>query len=142
MVNGYVEETTIITMSFSGRRKGLIIWTQEPSADTWEKDIVPLLEEADKPLKFIDVFVRQLDSWNLKRKDGTSVPANRAGLMSMNIRFVTAVIKAWLNNGILVVEESDGAAPPPTDDIEEDPFADVNIRAIDMDVFTPEEVPA
>jgi len=142
MLDGYVEPTTVITMTFSGRRQGLVVLSREPSADTWENDIVPLLDFANnKPLKFIDIFVRQLESWNLRREDGTAVPATRDGLMSMNIRFVTAVLKAWINNGILVVEdEATAESLPPADD--EDPFEAFDIRPIDMNELTVEEVSA
>lgn len=136
--DGYVEPVTIVTMNFGGKRAGLTVLTREPSAETWEQEIVPLLDFADKPMKFVDVFVKQLDSWNLKREDGTAVPATREGLMSMNIRFVNEVLKAWINNGILVLDGDDTQAPQadqPED--EPDPFEGKDIPTVDMDTFAP-----
>jgi hypothetical protein len=146
MPDNYVEPVVIVTMRFDGLRKGLVVLTREPSAQQWE-ELAPLLDAVASPMRFVDIFCTLLDSWNLRREDGTAVPATKSGLMSMNLRFVTAVLSAWLNNGIVVNENATSEAAPAeqaedialAEDEEEliDPFEGMNIQPVDMSTYAP-----
>lgn len=131
---GYYEETILVTMNFGGKQQGLWVRTREPSADEWKEQIVPLLGRTEEPLLFVNIFISLLDSWNLKRKDGQAVPCTLAGLMSHNIRLVNKILKAWMNNGILIVEaEEEEVATQSEEDVEEiDPFEGRGLVALDM----------
>jgi hypothetical protein len=137
MSDGYVEPVTLVTLKFAGKRAGLEIHTREPDADTWEEDIAPLLQDTGKPMKFVDLFIRHLDSWNLKLDNGSSVPCTRKGFMSHNIRFVNDVLTAWINNGILVLPEEESPSEVELEEPEVDPFEGQSVPTVDMTDFEP-----
>lgn len=143
----YIEPTIIVTLRFKAPRAGLVVRTREPSAELWEEVIMPLLNQTNKPMRFIDAFIAVLDSWNLRREDGTAVPATKAGLRSMNLRFVMAVLTAWINNGIVINDDPLVESATLVDEAEEDlddgdPFEGRNLQTVDMDTFAPDMVGA
>ena len=156
----YVRHKVIIDLHYEKWFPGLNIAVVEPNGNMWEKVIIPQMDQEgamEDPLKWIDVFIFCLDSWDLKEEDGTSTPCTRDGLMSKDLEFVRIVIRYWLNNAILVRRDELGnlveAKKPeeevttkdmPVELIEDDPLrADV---ASTMDapdgVVIPDEPPA
>lgn len=127
---GYVEEDVYITLEFSGKRKGLWIRVREPNTEEWEMDILPLLHFKDEPHKFTDIFCKLLHSWNLENEDGSPVPLTRAGFRSKNIRFTGIVLRAWINNAIVVPDDNEPSESAPTETV--DPFSDMKIDTVEL----------
>lgn len=126
---GYVEEPVYITLSFTGKREGLIVEVREPSTDEWETLILPLLAHKDDPHKFTDAFCRMLHTWNLELKDGSPVPLTREGFRSQNIRFTGTVLRAWINNAIVVADDEEAHE---SDSMSLDPFEDTNVHTLEL----------
>lgn len=132
----YTEPVIIAALRFADR-PGLTINTKEPTAAQWEEKIAPLLVSSkEDPLQWIDVFVDCLDSWDLTYKDGSSVPATRAGLMSHSITFVQQIVRQWMSHGL--VFKRDNNPSPSTQEPQEvslpkpDPFAGISVQALDL----------
>jgi len=135
---GYVEETVYVELRFDGVRKDLWIKVREPNTDEWEKSILPLLDYAkEDPHRLTDVFCSLLHSWNLENEDQSPVPLTREGFRGKNIRFTGTVLRAWINNAIVIEEPHESA---PTEEPEEvDPFEDINIKTVDLIPVVPIE---
>lgn len=155
----YVREKIIIDLHYDDYFPGLNVSTVEPSGNLWEEVIIPRLkEERDKeepdPLQFVDIFVMCLDSWDLKRSDGTSVPCTRKGLMEHDLDFVKIIIRHWLNEGIVVARNKYGhllstedtpsesaLTDMPVEVVTDDPLRQWASSAVDVvDLPVPEEV--
>lgn len=139
---GYAEPPIIVTLRYPDKQKGLIIRTKEPTAKQWKKYIMPLLSRQNEPLAFAKIFIKLLDSWNLKYADQTSVPCTMKGLMGQNLRLVEVILKAWINNGIIIVQQDATSTnqDEQSADTEVDPFEGMDLPAIDMAAFESAEV--
>lgn len=107
----YVRHKVIIDLHYEKYFPGLNIAVVEPTGDMWEKVIIPRLDmegSIEDPLKWIDVFIACLDSWDLKKEDGTSTPCTRAGLMGYDLDFIRIVVRHWLTTAILVRRDEYG----------------------------------
>lgn len=130
---GYVEKIVYTKLLFDGPREGLWIKVREPSTDEWENEIIPLIAFAkEDPHRFTNVFCKLLHSWNLEYEDESAVPLTREAFRSHNIRFTGLVLRAWINNAIVVEDPHESAPTPEVEEEEADPFEGMNLTVVDL----------
>lgn len=137
----YVRHKVIIDLHYEKYFPGLNVSTKEPDGALWESVILPRMAlpgALADPLKWTDVFVQCLDCWDLKREDGSSVPADRAGLMENDLDFIRIIVDHWLKTAIIVKRDAYGNLMSPKDAAESAPVA---TDEADMDVEIIEDDP-
>jgi hypothetical protein len=67
------------------------------------------LDDDTLPLSAVDLFMQQVDRWNLEHTDGRSVPVTSAAFMDHDLEFIKTVTAAWIRE---VLPAPYPAAPP------------------------------
>lgn len=108
----YVRQLALYVMDFDSRFPGLHITVRGITGDTL-MELDDLDVTADQPLKAAELFMSLVDSWDLKRADGTSVPPTYAALLGYDMAFIRDVVGAWIRD-VSMAPYPEQATPPIT----------------------------
>jgi hypothetical protein len=93
----YVRPVAFYLMEFTGELAGLNIRVRGLDANG-RVELAKLEVTADNPLPAVDLFIRQVDRWDLEYADGRTVPVSLSAFLEFDMSFIQRVTATWVRD--------------------------------------------
>jgi hypothetical protein len=112
---GFVRDPQFYTLAFDrGELKGLEIRVRGLSGNGLA-ELHTSGATAENPLPGAPLFIEQVDRWNLKRRDSSSVRISLDAFLDYDLAFLSAVLATWLQEVPMVPAAAPDPAADPAD---------------------------